>query len=87
MTIEKARKMAYFRAFLAFLSCRLSLAELRCIAGRALHATRCLSKDQYAPPARPLRGNRRRCAVVPPSSPENRQQKTALPKQSRKRCI
>ena len=27
--IEKARKMAYFRAFLAFLSCRLSLAELR----------------------------------------------------------
>ena len=28
--IEKARKMAYFRAFLAFLSCRLSLAELRC---------------------------------------------------------
>ena len=26
--IEKARKMAYFRAFLAFLSCRLSLAEL-----------------------------------------------------------
>ena len=30
MGIEKARKMAYFRAFLAFLSCRLSLAELRC---------------------------------------------------------
>ena len=29
-SIEKARKMAYFRAFLAFLSCRLSLAELRC---------------------------------------------------------
>ena len=28
--IEKARKMAYFRAFLALLSCRLSLAELRC---------------------------------------------------------
>ena len=28
--IEKARKIAYFRAFLAFLSCRLSLAELRC---------------------------------------------------------
>ena len=28
--IEKARKMAYFRDFLAFLSCRLSLAELRC---------------------------------------------------------
>ena len=28
--IEKARKMAYFRAFLAFLSCRLPLAELRC---------------------------------------------------------
>lgn len=28
--IEKARKTAYFRAFLAFLSCRLSLAELRC---------------------------------------------------------
>lgn len=28
--IEKAWKMAYFRAFLAFLSCRLSLAELRC---------------------------------------------------------
>ena len=27
--IEKARKMAYFRAFLALLSCRLSLAELR----------------------------------------------------------
>ena len=27
--IEKARKMPYFRAFLAFLSCRLSLAELR----------------------------------------------------------
>ena len=27
--IEKARKIAYFRAFLAFLSCRLSLAELR----------------------------------------------------------
>lgn len=26
--IEKARKMAYFRAFLALLSCRLSLAEL-----------------------------------------------------------
>ena len=46
MTIEKARKMAYFRAFLALLSCRLSLAELGCIAGRALHATRCLSKDQ-----------------------------------------
>ena len=33
--IEKARKMAYFRAFLALLSCRLSLAELRC-------ATSCL---------------------------------------------
>ena len=30
--IEKARKMAYFRAFLALLSCRLSLAELRCAA-------------------------------------------------------
>ena len=30
MGIEKARKIAYFRAFLAFLSCRLSLAELRC---------------------------------------------------------
>ncbi len=29
MGIEKARKIAYFRAFLAFLSCRLSLAELR----------------------------------------------------------
>ena len=28
--IEKARKIAYFRAFLAFLSCRLALAELRC---------------------------------------------------------
>lgn len=28
--IEKARKMAYFRAFLALLSCRLSLAELGC---------------------------------------------------------
>ena len=28
--IEKARKMAYFRAFLALLSSRLSLAELRC---------------------------------------------------------
>ena len=28
--IEKARKTAYFRAFLALLSCRLSLAELRC---------------------------------------------------------
>ena len=28
--IEKARKIAYFRAFLALLSCRLSLAELRC---------------------------------------------------------
>ena len=28
--IEKARKIAYFRAFLAFLSCRLSFAELRC---------------------------------------------------------
>ena len=27
--IEKARKMAYFRDFLALLSCRLSLAELR----------------------------------------------------------
>ena len=27
--IEKARKMAYFRAFLVLLSCRLSLAELR----------------------------------------------------------
>ena len=27
--IEKARKMAHFRAFLALLSCRLSLAELR----------------------------------------------------------
>ena len=27
--IEKARKMAYFRAFLALLSCRLSLTELR----------------------------------------------------------
>ncbi|WP_455558544.1 hypothetical protein [Agathobaculum hominis] len=27
--IEKARKMAYFRAFLALLSCRLSLAELQ----------------------------------------------------------
>ena len=27
--IEKARKIAYSRAFLAFLSCRLSLAELR----------------------------------------------------------
>ena len=27
--IEKARKMAYSRAFLALLSCRLSLAELR----------------------------------------------------------
>ena len=27
--IEKARKMAYFRAFLALLSCRLALAELR----------------------------------------------------------
>ena len=27
--IEKARKIAYFRAFLALLSCRLSLAELR----------------------------------------------------------
>ena len=27
--IEKARKMAYFRAFLALLSCKLSLAELR----------------------------------------------------------
>ena len=27
--IEKARKLAYFRAFLALLSCRLSLAELR----------------------------------------------------------
>ena len=33
--IEKARKMAYFRAFLALLSCRLSLAELR-------RATSCL---------------------------------------------
>ena len=31
--IEKARKIAYFRAFLAFLSCRLSLAELRCATG------------------------------------------------------
>ena len=31
--IEKARKMAYFRAFLALLSCRLSLAELRSAAG------------------------------------------------------
>ena len=30
MGIEKARKIAYFRAFLALLSCRLSLAELRC---------------------------------------------------------
>ena len=29
-SIEKARKAAYFRAFLAFLSCRLALAELRC---------------------------------------------------------
>lgn len=27
--IEKARKIAYFRAFLAFLSCKLSLAELQ----------------------------------------------------------
>lgn len=27
--IEKAQKMAYFRAFLAFLSCRLSLGELQ----------------------------------------------------------
>ena len=33
MGIEKARKIAYFRAFLAFLSCRLSLAELRSAAG------------------------------------------------------
>ena len=31
--IEKARKIAYFRAFLAFLSCRLSLAELRSATG------------------------------------------------------
>ena len=31
--IEKARKMAYFRAFLALLSCRLSLAELRSATG------------------------------------------------------
>ena len=31
--IEKARKMAYFRAFLALLSCRLSLAELGSAAG------------------------------------------------------
>lgn len=31
--IEKARKMAYFRAFLALLSCRLALAELRSAAG------------------------------------------------------
>ncbi len=29
-SIGKARKAAYFRAFLAFLSCRLALAELRC---------------------------------------------------------
>ena len=30
LDMEKARKMSYFRAFLAFLNCRLSLAELRC---------------------------------------------------------
>ena len=37
--------MAYSRAFLALLSCRLALGELGCIAGRAAPCTRCLSKD------------------------------------------
>ena len=43
--IEKARKMAYFRAFLALLSCRLSLAELR-------SATSCLEAVLHETEAR-----------------------------------
>ena len=50
--------------------------------GCALHAM--LEQRSSAPPARPLRGNRRRCAVVLPSSPGKQATKTALPKQSRK---
>ena len=50
--------------------------------GCALHAM--LEQRFLAPPARPLRGNRRRCAVVHPSSPGTQATKTALPKQSRK---
>ena len=45
-----------------------ALAELGCIAGTASPCTRCLSNISKARPARPLRGNRRTCAVVHSSS-------------------
>lgn len=44
-----------------------ALAELRCIAGTALPCARCFELDSNARPARPLRGNRRTCAVALPS--------------------
>ena len=76
--------MAYSRAFLALLSCRLALGELRCIAGRAAPCTRCLSKDlqrHRLAPCGATAGDAQSCSPV---LRESRQQKTALPKQSRK---
>ena len=82
--IEKAREMAYSRVFLALLSCRLALGELGCIAGRAAPCTRCLSKDlqrHRLAPCGATAGDAQSCSPV---IRESRQQKTALPKQSRK---